>query len=42
MNPQDVEAVIQSVRFEMYRENIAGALEIGEAAQAAHPDPRYA
>ena len=28
MNPQDVDAVIQSVRFELYRENIAGALEI--------------
>ena len=42
MNPRDVDAVIQSVRFELYRENIAGALEIVEAAQAAHPDPRYA
>jgi SAM-dependent methyltransferase len=42
MNPRDVDAVIQSVRFELYRENISGALEIVEAAQAAHPDPRYA
>ena len=42
MNPRDVDAVIQSVRFELYRENIYGALEIVEAARAAHPDPRYA
>ena len=38
----DVEGVIQSVRFELYRENIYGALEIVEAAHAARPDPRYA
>ena len=42
MNPRDVDAVIQSVRFELFRENIHGALEIVEAARAAHPDPRYA
>ena len=42
MNPHDVDAVIQSARFELYRENIYGALEIVEAAQAARPDPRYA
>ena len=42
MNPHDVDAVIQLVRFELYRENIYGALEIVEAARAAHPDPRYA
>jgi len=42
VNPGDVDAVIQSVRFELYRENIYGALEIVEAARAAHPDPRYA
>jgi SAM-dependent methyltransferase len=42
VNARDVDAVIQSVRFELYRENIYGALEIVEAARAAHPDPRYA
>jgi len=38
----DVDGVIQSVRFELYRENIYGALELVEAAHAARPDPRYA
>lgn len=38
----DVDGVIQSVRFELYRENIYGALEIVEAAHAARPDARYA
>ena len=42
VDPRDVDAVIQSVRFELYRENIYGALEIVEAAQAANPDTRYA
>ena len=42
MNSHDVDAVIQSVRFQLYRENIYGALEIVEAARAEHPDPRYA
>jgi len=42
VNPRDVDAVIQSVRFELYRENIYGALEIVETARAAHSDPRYA
>jgi SAM-dependent methyltransferase len=41
-DPADVDGVIQSVRFELYRENIHGALEIVEAAHAARPDPRYA
>jgi SAM-dependent methyltransferase len=41
VNPSDVDAVIQSVRFELYRENIYGALEIVEAAQAQHPDQRF-
>jgi len=30
------------VRFELYRENMYGALEMIEAAHAAHPHPRYA
>jgi len=38
----DVDGVIQAVRFELYRENIYGALEIVEAAHAARPDPSYA
>lgn len=42
MNPRDVDAVIQAVRFQLYRENIYGALEILERVQAEHPDPRYA
>jgi len=42
VNPGDVDAVIQSARFELYRENIYGALQIVETAQAGHSDPRYA
>ena len=42
MNPADFDAVIQAVRFELYRENIYGALEMVEAAHGAQPDPRYA
>ena len=42
LDPADVDRVIQAVRFELYRENIYGALEIVEAAHAARPDPRYA
>ncbi len=41
-DPADVDDVIQRVRFELYRENIYGALEIVEAAHAARPDPRFA
>ena len=42
VNPRDVDAVIQAVRFQLYRENVYGALEILERAGAEHPDPRYA
>jgi len=42
LDPADVDRVIQAVRFELYRENIYGALEILEAAHGARPDPRYA
>ncbi len=42
MDANDVDGVIQAVRFQLYRENIYGALEVLERAQAAHPDPRYA
>jgi len=41
-DPADMDGVIQRVRFELYRENIYGALEIVEAAHAARPDPRFA
>jgi SAM-dependent methyltransferase len=40
--PRDPDAALQAVRFELYRENIYGALEMLEAAHAAHPHPRYA
>src|SRR5262245_66696503 len=42
LDPRDPDAVIQAVRFELYRENIFGALEMVEAANQAHPDARYA
>jgi SAM-dependent methyltransferase len=41
IDPANVDGVIQAVRFELYRENIYGALEILEAAHAARPEPRY-
>jgi SAM-dependent methyltransferase len=41
-DPRDVEATLQAVRLQLFRENIGGALEIVQAAHAAHPDPRYA
>jgi SAM-dependent methyltransferase len=41
-DPRDVDGVMQAVRFQCYRENIYGALELVEAAHARHPDPRYA
>jgi SAM-dependent methyltransferase len=41
VNTGDVDAVIQTVRFQLYRENVYGALEILERAQREHPDPRY-
>ena len=41
LDPADVDGVIQAVRFELYRENIYGALEILDAVQAARPHARY-
>ncbi len=41
-DPRDVDATIQTIRFELYRENVFGALELAEAAHAKHPDTRYA
>jgi SAM-dependent methyltransferase len=37
-----VEAILQDVRFQCYRENIYGALELVDRAHAARPDPRLA
>ena len=42
VDPRDPDAALQVVRFELYRENIYGALEMLEAAHAAQPHPRYA
>jgi SAM-dependent methyltransferase len=42
IDPRDVEATMQAVRLQLFRENIGGALELVQAAHAAHPDPRYA
>jgi len=41
-DPRDVEATLQAVRLQLFRENIGGALELLQAAHALHPDPRYA
>jgi 2-polyprenyl-3-methyl-5-hydroxy-6-metoxy-1,4-benzoquinol methylase len=41
LDPGDPDAVIQAVRFELYRENIYGALEMLEAASRCCPDARY-
>jgi SAM-dependent methyltransferase len=42
MDFSDYDGVMQAVRFQCYRENIYGALELVETAHARHPDPRYA
>src|SRR6266545_4636497 len=42
VDPADVDGVIQAVRFELYRENVYGALEMVEAAHARRPDACYA
>jgi SAM-dependent methyltransferase len=42
LDPCDVDGVVQAVQLELYRGNAFGALAIAEAAQAAHPHPRYA
>jgi len=41
-DPKTFDDVMQAVRFQCYRENIYGALELVEPAHARHPDPRYA
>jgi len=41
-DPRDVDATMQAVRLQLFRENIGGALDLVDAAHAAHPDPRYA
>jgi SAM-dependent methyltransferase len=42
MDASNHDSVMQAVRFQCYRENIYGALELLESAHARHPDPRYA
>ena len=42
IDPRDVDATMQAVRLQLFRENIGGALERVQAAYATHPDPRYA
>jgi SAM-dependent methyltransferase len=42
IDARDFDRVMQAVRFQCYRENIYGALELVESAHAQHPDPRYA
>jgi len=42
MDAKKIDDVMQAVRFQCYRENIYGALELVESAHAQHPDPRYA
>jgi SAM-dependent methyltransferase len=41
-DPRDPDALLQTVRLELYRENIRGALDMVEAAQSRFPHPRYA
>src|SRR5262245_47322310 len=41
-DPRNVDATLQAVRLQLFRENIGGALELVQAAHAANPDPRYA
>jgi len=42
VDPGDFDGTMQAIRFQCYRENIYGALDLVEAAHARHPDPRYA
>jgi SAM-dependent methyltransferase len=42
VDPRDVDATLQAVRLQLFRENIGGALDLVDAAHAKHPDPRYA
>jgi SAM-dependent methyltransferase len=42
LSPSEVDAVIQDVRLELWRDNFAGALEILETANRRHPDPLLA
>jgi len=42
IDPRDVDATLQAAHLQLFRENIGGALELVQAADRAHPDPRYA
>ena len=41
LDPADVEGVLQAVRFELYRDNVFGALEIVDSAARLYTHPRY-
>jgi len=41
VNPFNVDDVIQTVRFNLYRDDIEGAITTLETAHAVHPDPQY-
>jgi SAM-dependent methyltransferase len=41
-DPRDVDATLQVVRLQLFRENIGGALDMLETAYTKHPDVRYA
>jgi SAM-dependent methyltransferase len=41
LDPADVGGVMQAVRFELYRDNVFGALDVVESAARLHRDPRY-
>jgi 2-polyprenyl-3-methyl-5-hydroxy-6-metoxy-1,4-benzoquinol methylase len=41
LDPADVDGVIQAVRFELYRDNVFGALDVVESAARLHPHRRY-
>jgi SAM-dependent methyltransferase len=40
-DPRNVDATLQAIRLQLFRENIGGALDLVQEANAAHPDPRY-
>ena len=41
LDPADLDGVIQAVRFELYRDNVFGALDVVESAVRLHPHRRY-
>jgi SAM-dependent methyltransferase len=41
LSPAEIEAVLQSAHFQLWRDNVAGALDILETANARAPHPRF-